>query len=301
MLGVPIRVPGLDSIPDLPGGGPYYSPVGPGYFRTVGLGIEQGRGIEPRDREEGRVVVVNRTMADTLWAGRDPVGECLYIGPGAEECSTVVGVVENAARTGFRDLDEPAFAYYVPLAQTRQPAQGLFIRPRPGTDPETLAAAVAPVLRSFSPQIRYASVESLWEMLEPQARSWTLGAAMFAVFGLLALVVAAIGLYSVLAFDVARRTREIGIRNALGAKKRRLLRDVVLEGTRLAVLGVALGLLVAYLAAPFVEELLFQVEPRDPEVMGVVAAVLGAVAVAASLVPGLRATRVDPMVALRTE
>ncbi len=172
---------------------------------------------------------------------------------------------------------------------------------RTADDPQELKGEIALVLRSFSPQVRFARVEGLREILDPQARSWTLGATMFTVFGLLALLVAAVGLYSLLAFSVAERTRELGIRTALGAERSQLLRGVVFQGTRLVVGGVVLGLTGAWLAAPLVEELLFDVEPRDPVVLGGVAAVLIVVALAASLLPGLRATRVDPMQALKTE
>ena len=172
---------------------------------------------------------------------------------------------------------------------------------RTAGDPEESKGDIALALRSFSPQVRFARVEGLREILDPQARSWTLGATMFTVFGILALLVAAVGLYSLLAFSVAERTRELGIRTALGAERGQLLQDVVFQGTRLVLSGVVLGLAAAWVAAPFVEELLFDAEPRNPAVLGAVAAVLVVVALAASLVPGLRATRVDPMRALNTE
>lgn len=176
---------------------------------------------------------------------------------------------------------------------------GLFVRT--ADDPEELKGDIALALRSFSPQVRFARVAGLREILDPQARSWTMGATMFTVFGILALLVAAVGLYSLLAFDVAERTRELGIRTALGAERARLLRGVVLQGTRLVVGGVVLGLAVAWVAAPYAEDLLFDVEPRDPVVLGGVAATLVVVAMVARLVPGWRATRVDPMRALNTE
>ena len=124
---------------------------------------------------------------------------------------------------------------------------------------------------------------------------------MFTLFGLLALCLAAIGLYSVLAFDVAQRTRELGIRGALGATKSRLLRSVVYQGAGFGLLGVGLGLGAAYFAAPYASDLLFEVSPRDPAVFAVVAVSLIAVSAAASLIPGLRATHVDPVEALRAE
>jgi ABC-type antimicrobial peptide transport system permease subunit len=138
-------------------------------------------------------------------------------------------------------------------------------------------------------------------MMDPQARAWTLGATMFSVFGFLALLLAAIGLYSVLAFDVAQRTRELGIRSALGAEKFVLLRSVVIHGASLGLAGIVLGMVVSYVAAPFASDLLFRVSPRDPGVLSAVAVTLLTTSVLASLAPGLRATRVDPMRALRRE
>ncbi len=124
---------------------------------------------------------------------------------------------------------------------------------------------------------------------------------MFTLFGLLALCLAAIGLYSVLAFDVAQRTRELGIRGALGATKSRLLRSVLYQGAGLGLLGIGVGLGVAYFAAPYANDLLFEVSPRDPSVFAVVALTLIVVSAGASLIPGLRATTVDPVEALRAE
>lgn len=124
---------------------------------------------------------------------------------------------------------------------------------------------------------------------------------MFTIFGILALVVAAVGLYSLLAFEVAQRTRELGIRSALGAARMRLLGSVLVRGLRLAILGVVVGLAAAWLSAPRIEDLLFQVPARAPDVLAGVAVVLIGVATVAALVPGLKATRVDPSEALRSE
>jgi ABC-type antimicrobial peptide transport system permease subunit len=190
-------------------------------------------------------------------------------------------------------------AYYLPAAQAGRAYNMIYVRAESSAD--DLVPAITAALRSFAPEVRYVHVQTLRDLLDPQARSWTLGATMFTIFGLLALVVAAIGLYSVLAFDVAQRTRELGIRTALGARKARLLRAVVGHGAFLAGVGVALGLGAAYLAAPYIQDLLFETSPRDPTVFATVAVVLLAVSVAASLVPALRATRVDPMTALRAE
>ena len=291
-------VPGWDSLPRLAGGGPYYAGITPGYFATMGLELTSGRDFDDADREgAAKVAIVSETMARTIWPDRAAVGACMYVGEEAQECTTVVGIAEDATRNGYED--EPHMAYYLPLDQLGRPPEGLYVRV--ANDAGTAAAEVAPLLRSFAPGVRFANVESLREWLDPQARSWTLGAAMFSVFGALALVLAAIGLYSVLAFDIAQRTRELGIRTALGAERSRLLTKVVAQGTRLAAAGILGGTLIAYVAAPYAADLLFQVSPRDPVVLVGVAATLLLVGSVASLVPGLRASRVDPMVALRSE
>ena len=302
----PISVPGIDSIPLLPGGGPYRYAVSPGYFETVGVAILRGRPFAASDRGDGvRVAVVSETMARTLWPDRDGLGECfvaedpdsfLRDGQSSQECTTVVGVAEDVARRGFQD--EPFMAYYLPQGYGRF-FEGLYVRAE--GDPRGIVNEVAALLRSYSPSVGYTDVQTVEQMLDPQARAWTLGATMFTLFGLLALCLAAIGLYSVLAFDVAQRTRELGIRGALGATKSRLLRSVVYQGAGFGMLGVGLGLGAAYLAAPYAGDLLFEVSPRDPSVFAVVAAALIAVSVAASLIPGLRATHVEPTDALRAE
>lgn len=297
-FGASLNVPGLDSIPQLPGGGPYYEVVTPGYFRTIGLQVTRGRAFRNSDDAGAQpVAVVSKLMARTLWPNASPIGRCLIVS-GSKRCTTVVGVVEDAARHGINDA--PFMMFYVPLAQrTGQPVNALYLRT--GGNPSRLTSIAAPLLRGLDPRIRYADVAPLQDKLDSQERSRTLGATMFMVFGLLALAVAAVGLYGVLAFDVAQRTRELGIRAALGAERVRLLRRVVLDGLRMAGVGVALGLGVALVAAPQVRDLLFKESPHDAYVFVVVAAVLMFVALVASVVPGLRATRVDPMAALRTE
>lgn len=297
-----LRVPGVDSLPRLPGGGPYRFPVSSKYFETVGLEVVRGRAVLEWDVADAeKVAVVSETMARLVWPESDALGECMLVmsvGTYAEQCTTVVGVVEDAARGGY--LDEEFMAYYLPAAQMQTHAyEGAYIRT--AGDPRELVEDVSIALRSFSPRVRFATVEPLRETLDPQARAWTLGAMMFSLFGLLALCLAAIGLYSVLIFDVAQRTRELGIRSALGARKAELLRSVLVQAGRLVVAGVLLGGATAWLAAPLLGDLLFQVSPRDPWTLATVAALLLAVSAVASLVPGLRATSVDPLVALRAE
>lgn len=294
-----LAVPGRDSLPRLPGGGPYFQDVTPGYLSTVGLRVTRGRALSDTDAKGApRVAVINETMARTLWPEEDPVGQCLLVGEEAEECTTVVGVAEDGSRGSLED--EPFMAYYLPIAQREgRNLEALYVRT--DGDARALAARLAPVLRGLDPRVRYARMQPMRALLAPESRSWTLGATMFSAFGLLAVLVAAIGLYGVLAFDVAQRTRELGIRTALGAERGRLLRSVVSTGLRFGAAGVAIGLMVAWVAGGYARELLFHVSPHDPLVLGGVAVILLLVAGVASLLPGLRATRVDPSEALRVD
>jgi ABC-type antimicrobial peptide transport system permease subunit len=231
-----------------------------------------------------------------LWPSEEALGECLYFDH-QSECTTVVGVVEDAS-TGELD-DASALAYYLPLAQTGRVAEAFYVRT--DRDPRIVAAAVAPVLRSFSSAVRFARVQSFGEILAPQLRSWTLGASLFTAFGGLALLVAVVGLYSLLAFDVAQRRRDIGIRSALGASGGRLLRETISRGAALALLGTLIGLAVCLLAAPWVQQLLFHVDARDPLVLVLVGGALLAVSGLASVPPALKSARAEPMEALRAD
>ncbi|MEJ2205687.1 MAG: ADOP family duplicated permease [Gemmatimonadota bacterium] len=273
-----LTVPGLDSLPVPPGAGPFYYGVTPGYMRTMGLRILQGRPLLATDVSgTPRVAVVNETMARTFWPGQDPLGKC-FIRDETDECTTVVGVVEVASRGELES--GPLLAYHVPLAQVGQPPAGIYVRTE--GDPEARLGEIAAVMRSLSPRVRFARVQSFRELMAPQTRAWTLGAALFTAFGLLALVVAAIGLYSLLAFDVARRTQELGIRVALGAQKKRVLAQVMASGARLAALGVVIGIAASLAAMPHVRGLLFHVEGSQPVILGAVAALLVSVAVVAA-------------------
>jgi putative ABC transport system permease protein len=294
-----LRLPGVDSLPIPPGRGPVYFSVTPGFFETVGLHILRGRSIQRTDVEGApRVAVVNRTMARVLWPASDALGQCLYFND-QDVCTTVVGLVQDAY-TGTNGLEEEPFpAYYLPLAQTGFAAAGLYVRA--SDDAGAVAGAVAPILRSFSPAVRFAEVQTLDEILAPERRSWMLGASLFTAFGLLALLVAATGLYSLLAFDLAQRTREVGIRSALGASRARLLWETMRQGAGLVAIGTLVGLGICLVAAPYVEPLLFHVAGREPMVLATAVGVLLAVGGLASLPPGIRSTRVDPAEALRME
>lgn len=300
-LGQP-RVPGLDSVPRHHNGGPYVNKVGAGYLETMGLSVRAGRGIGAPDDTEGAspVAVVSESMAAAYWPAGDAIGSCMIFDEDEPVCTEVIGVVENHRRQALVE-DDPHFLYYVNQGHPdfQGPPQAIMV----GTDgdPELVLEAVRAEARDASTQVRFVNATSLADFVEPELRSWTMGAAMFTVFGALALIVAAWGLYSVLAFDVALRRHELGVRTALGAGVGRLVHMVIRRAVGLVGVGTALGLLIALAAAPFVRPLLFQVPERDPMTYGVVAALLMLVGCAAGAVPAMRATRVDPREALTSE
>jgi predicted permease len=293
-------LPGRDTLPELTRDYPTYLAVSPEFFATVGLRVVSGRGIAGTDRAGAPlVVVVNEAMATQLWSGRSPVGECLMLEAATNPCHTVIGVVENSRRRDV--IEDPASQYYLSLPQSSDSAgvASIIVRAR---DHEAGAAmlAVRTAMDAAFPDDD-AGIYSLAGLLDPQLRPWRMGAALFGVLGLLALVVAAVGMYSMLSYSVGQRTREMGVRMALGARGADVVRMIVGEGARVTLVGIAVGVVAALLAGRLVASLLFETSPRDPITLVVVAAVLLAVAIVACLIPARRATRVDPMLALRSE
>ncbi len=297
---VKLRVPGKEKLPRLAGGGPYIQAVSPRYFATVGLDLLRGRDFGPADRPDGeRVTIVNRTMARTLWPGDEALGKCLWVGPEDEPpCTRVVGVVEDAHRFALREA--PAMQYYVPFGQ-EQGFGGASLLIRGAGDPRGLILPVREALLQLDPTLLWVDASPLDQRLAPQIRPWRLGAALMGVFGALALVIAVVGLYSLLAHMVASRRHELGVRTALGAGRRQVLGLVFRQGLEVAGLGLALGVLASIVAAAHLGELLFDTSPDDPLVYGGVVGVLLAAALLACLVPGRRAARVDPATVLRSE
>jgi putative ABC transport system permease protein len=288
-------VEGIDTVARL--GQFNFNKVSPEHFATVGTRITRGRGLSRQDVAGApRAMVVSEAMAKTLWPGRDALGQCIRVSSDTMPCTYVVGIAENI-KAGNLSEDRGLY-YYVPAAQMVR-TQGLFVRTRgqAAKHQETIRRR----LQQEMPGASYVTVMPFSDIIGPQTRSWRLGATMFTAFGALALVLAAIGLYSVIAYNVAQRTHELGIRRALGAQVADVVRMVVADGVRLAGVGVAIGVLVALWAGKWVKPLLFGVSPRDPAVFVLAAMLLIAVAMLASWIPALRASRVDPQIALRSE
>jgi predicted permease len=284
----------------------YWQSVGPGYFETMRMPLLQGRGIEPGDRVGApEVAVVNRTLARQAWPDEDPIGQRLLMGGGAVDSvwRTVVGIVGDVRHRG---LDaEPRPEIYLPHAQfpagSGTPLRTMRVVLRTRGDPAALAPSLRAAVAELDADIPLTEVQTMEEALGVWAAERRLTMTIVAAFALLAMVLGAVGVYGVVAHLVAQRTREIGIRIALGAVPREILRLVLAQGVRLAALGIAVGLVGALAAGRLLTRLLFQVTPTDTTTLVATVLVLTAVAVGASLIPAVRAVRTDPVDALRSD
>ena len=287
-------VPGLDSVNQL--GDFTTNAVSPAYFETVGTRIVRGRAITDADREGAPLVaVVSQSMARVLWPNQDPIGRCLKVDADTVPCSEVVGVAQDIRR-GFDE--SPMLQYYLSEAQL-PPRGSYFVRTR--GEARRYAEVVRRAVQRELSGGAFAHVQPLQDILDPNLRSWKMGATMFSVFGGLALLVAAVGLYGVIAFNVTQRMHELGVRIALGAQTRDIVRLVTGEGVRVALAGIGIGTAIALFATQYMASLLFRVSARDPMVLVAVGVTLLAVALVASVVPALRGARADPNSALRAD
>ena len=288
---------GADTLPPVKGGGPYVNGVDVDYFAAMGTPLRRGRLFTDADRKgSASVVIVNERMASIVWPGRDAIGQCVGIG-GSDGCATVVGVVGDQRIENLTGDAPPHF--YQPLGQWSPDMRTLVVRVNEvgGADANAIRRAIV----SLEPGLPFVRVRPFSAIVGEQLQPWRLGATLFALFGVLGLIVAALGLYSVIAHDVAQRGHEIGVRMALGARRTDVARLVVGRGIRQALLGIALGLVLAAVVSRRFADLLFQTSPSDPVIYGGVMVLLLVVALAATLLPARRASRVEPVAALREE
>jgi len=292
-----LHVAGIDTVSKL--GQFDLNAVSPEYFGTLGTRIVRGRGITDADRAGAPLsMVIGSRMAKRLWPNADAIGQCVKIGADTMPCTYVVGISEDI-RASRLDADNDDYYYYLAIAQFHPDNGGLFIRTRGSA--VKLVESIRRRLQPDMPGASYLTVTPFSEVIDGQTQSWTLGASMFLAFGVLALVLAAIGLFSVISYNVAQRTHELGVRVALGAQVGDLLRLVVGEGMKLGVIGIVLGGAVALVSGRWLAPLLFKESPRDPLIFVVVTAVLLTVTAVASFIPAKRASRVDPNRALRSD
>jgi predicted permease len=272
-----------------------YFEVGSDYFRAMGIPVLRGRGIERGDAAGAlEVAVVNERFVQRFWPGQDGIGRRLRRGG---IWRTVVGVAKQGK---YHTLTEPARAMvYAPFAQ--EPRNDFDVVVRATGDPRSLTRAVHQAFHETNPDLPFLDVRTMAEHMQAALFVQSVGATMLAAFGAMALLLAAIGMFGVLSYHVSQRTREIGVRVALGAGRREVVGMVVGRATRLVAVGLAAGLALAVGAGELLRSQLIGVGPRDPLTFIGIALLLALVALGASWLPARRAARVDPMVALRYE
>ncbi|RMH16981.1 MAG: ABC transporter permease, partial [Gemmatimonadetes bacterium] len=275
--------------------------VGTGYFETFGIQPLAGRVFEESDDENSvPVVIVNRSLAEREWGSVNAaLGKQMRQGRSDSDSPwlTVVGVVPDTWMQGLGNTDDDTEGFFLPLRQ--QDRRFVSLAAVGPSDPMTLTATVRDIVTGVDPDVPIYFVQSLDQAIEQQTWFYEVFGTLFAVFGAVALFLASVGLYGVMSFGVSRRTQELGIRMALGAGGGQLRALVMRQGVGQILLGLTVGLAVGFVLARGMTLIFFEVEPFDPAVMGIIALVLSATALLASFVPARRATRVDPMVALR--
>jgi hypothetical protein len=296
--GFSIEVPGKKRI-DFPGGGPYLTQSGSDYLATMGTKVTRGRAFTPEEQSgPARVMLVNQMVADAYWPGQNPIGQCVKLTD--EQCTTVVGVVGNAMM--FKLVNDDRAAVYIPWTHSSFKdalASALVVRARGST--EQLLQPLRQALQSIAPPTSFVILEPYTQIVAPELRSWRLGATMFSMFGLLATIIAAVGLYSVMAYWASQRTHEIGVRMALGAEGRDVVGLLAAQAARSVGLGLVVGIALALAMSRWVVDLLYETSPRQPSAYVIAALTLGVAAIVATIVPARRVVRVDPATALRTE
>ncbi len=277
-----------------------YVAASPDYFRVMGIPLLAGRLFNQDDISTApRVSVISKTMARLYFPNQDPLGKQLKFGfpPDGGAVREIVGIVGDVRDVSLGQ--DPGPMMYVPFAQA--PFWGANVVVRSTLSPSSVAAAIRLEVRKMDKDLPVTDVANLQDLIEasvaqPRFRTFLLG-----LFASMALVLAATGIFGVISYSVSQQTREIGIRMALGAQSGEVLRQVLKEGARMVAVGLALGLMGSLAATRFIATLLFGVKPADPLTFAAVAAMLTIVALVASYIPARRATRVDPMVALRYE
>jgi putative ABC transport system permease protein len=274
------------------------------YLKTIGIQIREGRSFDERDNDQAiHVAVVNETMAHQYWPGESPIGKRLKFGDPGDDLPwvTVVGIAADVRQMG---IDQPIKAeIYLPYEQNNDLG---FYAPRDlairsSVDPVSLVAAARNEIHQVDPQQPISNIRTMNDVVGEETASQRLGMTLLTVFAILALVLAALGIYGVLAYFVVQHTQEIGVRMALGAQRSNILRLVLKKGMTLTLLGVVIGLAVAFALTRLMASLIYGVSPTDSLTYAGVALMLTLVAFLACYIPARRATRVDPMVALSYE
>ena len=297
----------VGAVPPTPEGGVSVNPVTPGYFETFGIDLIRGRGLVRADRESSAsVALVSQSMARYYFGDRDPTGETFVLG-GNKHRTTIVGVVDDVRHEALRTVAPPKMVY-TPLFQRSADLEGRILLPaqltlavRTDADPAALPLVVRGEIRSLNRDVLVHSVRTMEQQIDATLIPERLLAKLSTAFALGALLLACVGLYGVMSYNVARRAREIGIRIALGAIPRVVLWRVLRETLTVSIAGIAAGLLLALAATRTVSTFLFGLSPYDPATLASTTILLLIIALAAGFVPARRAAAVDPVTVLRND
>ena len=272
--------------------------VSAGFFRVLQIPFVEGRDFDDRDQPKSqRVVIINQEMAEMLWPGESAVGKRIFIGTESREANEVVGVVKTGK---YRNLaEDPKPYFYYPMTQ-RRPASMMLVM-RTNVDPRSVVGAVRQEVQNIDRSVPVSVIKTMDEHMTYALWAPNMAASLSLGFGVVAILLSAVGLYSVMAYVVSQRTREVGIRMALGANRADVLKMIAAQGMRLAVIGVVIGLLLSLAMARALSSLLIGISGYDVTTFVVVSTLLVMVALIACYLPARRATRIDPLVALRYE
>jgi putative ABC transport system permease protein len=304
--GMPMQVAGQPMVERSNRRGGFFKIVSPSYFSTLGIQMIKGRALSDRDtRNAPPVLVINERLARRFFENTDPIGQHILIQqivPGKTELGPdisweVVGVLRDEKIGGPADTQSAG----VYVSNEQSPAYGMVLNVRTDVEPLSLQRAISAAIRRVDKDQAISDIRTVEQIRAQAMSSRRLQSVLLAVFGTVALILAGLGVYGVISYSVVQRTRELGIRAALGASRGNLLRLALDRGVLLTVLGLTLGIGGAIALTRLMATLLYGVSPRDPATMVTVAVVLGLVALMASYVPSRRATKVDPIVALRYE
>ncbi|MCF3648754.1 ABC transporter permease [Synoicihabitans lomoniglobus] len=274
--------------------------ISPGYFATMGVPLQRGRVFTPADSIEAeKVVIIDRVLADRYWPGVDPVGKRLYRGEGEpENMRTIVGVVAAVKHGG---LDDPVRKETIYYPYNQRPVSGLTLVVRTSVPPESITGDMRQAVLAADPDLPIYDIQTLASRVTGSLQTRRTPVLLLGLFSGMALLLAALGVYGVLAFSVGQRTQEIGIRMALGAAAKDVLRLILRQGLKLIGIGVGCGVLGYMAISRFLRSLVFEIAPLDAVALVAATVLLIGIAALACLLPARRAARVDPMVALRDE
>jgi putative ABC transport system permease protein len=276
---------------------PLRNMVDESYFDTLGVRVVAGRGFTEQDREDSRpVAIINETMAGRYWVGRNAIGGRIQADLGVER--QVVGIVADGKYTSRLEEAQPYL--YIPLSQSEY-QEGMSFVLATGGDPEELIEPIRQLSRQLAPELPDPGIATLDQNLDRSLGVGKGSAVLVSTFGLLALILAMVGVYGVMSYVVSQRTHEYAVRMAVGAERSEIVKLVLRRGMRTTLVGIGIGLGLAFVASGVLTRFLYEVSALDPSILLAVSLGLGAIALLACYVPALLASRVDPVVILRAE